>query len=386
MKLIAGSLALIVGINLICTNAASAKFAQEQIRQVPISRLLKNLEGQRADASGATDRAMVDFRLGRLHAMAYARGVEVGPCKAAALPGSRFELPEFGHTPDHIQFQVEKKYLTPQAKSHLKKAIEHMQAAIKMDPELLTAKLGLAWCFEQSGDKAKAIALYKEVFSSAFDYEKHSKGGMYNWSITLETAEYLQKLLDPVKDKKELEQMKTKVAEIEKLPRYVTPIMIPLYSSCTLNDLVVERNVQFDLDGFGARKYSKWLSPKAAWLVFDAESSGRIDSGIQLVGQSSFWVFWRDGFEVMRGLDDDKDGKLTGEELSGMALWHDSNCNGISERGEVRPLADFGIKELINTSQRHDSGILWNSQGVVYKDGSTAPSFDLVLPGERIGD
>ncbi len=382
MKLIAGTLVLLVGINLIFPQHCSAKFAMKQTRQVPIARLLKNLESQRADAMGSTDKAMVDFRIGRLHAMAYAQKVETAPTDIAVTPGTRYELPDFGHLPDHVQFQVsDPKKNSPSAKEHLEQAKHYLEAAIKTDPSLQSARLGLAWCLDQSGEKIAALKYYREVFNSAYSGEKNSKGGMYDWSISLEAAKYMEPLLDPVKDQKELQTIKSKVAEIEKIPRYVTPILIPLKARTKLENLVVSQKVQFDLDGFGKREYSKWISPAAAWLVIDSEHDGKIDSGLKLVGQSSFWLFWQNGYEVLKGLDDNKNGSLEGSELSDLALWTDKNSNGISDKGEVKPLSSFGIRALSVRFQRLNSNVLWSKQGVLYRDGSSAASFDVLLPG-----
>ena len=146
-----------------------------------------------------------------------------------------------------------------------------------------------------------------------------------------------------------------------------------------LSQLIAAKRVRFDLDGFGAREYSQWLAPKAAWLVFDNDKTGVIDSGIKLVGQSSFWIFWQDGYEVMRGLDDNHDGMLSGTELNGIALWQDLNSNGKSEPGEVKSLSSFGIVSLSVNAMRNSDGILASKQGVCLRDGSTLPSYDIVL-------
>lgn len=382
MKLIAGTLSLLVGINLLFPKESLAKFAVPQIRNVPISRLLKNLEIHRSDVVGTMDRAMIDFQIGRLHSMAYALGVEEGPCNALVTPGSKYELPDFGNRPDHLQFAVDKtkaKPNSPQAKQHLQQAILHMQAALRTDPKLVVARLGLAWCYEQSGDKANALKSYRQAFAEAYDQEKYSKGGMYNWSIGLETAGYLQKLLDPVKDSKELKQLKDKTAELESVPRMVTPIAIPLKRNCSSSGMLIQKEVLFDLDGFGKKRYTQWLSPNAAWLVFNPDSSGKIDSGLQLVGQSSFWIFWRNGYDVLRSLDDDHDGLLKANELAGMALWCDRNSDGISNSSEIESLASHGITALRCSHTKNSAGMEWNSAGVMFSDGHSVPSFDLLL-------
>ena len=375
-------LVLLIGIFLICVSPGHGKFAREDTRQVPIARLIKNLESQRADAVGSMERALVDFRIGRLQSMAYARKTEEGPTSSAALPGRASEVPEFGHTPDHVQFRVEPASNAAKqasARAHLKLAITHLQAAVKSDSSLLSARLGLAWCLDQSGDKTGALNLYRQVFKDAFYQEKESKGGMYSWSITVETAEYLRKLLDPVKDKKELDSINAAVSEINKLPRYITPILLPLDANTELSSLLINKKVAFDLDGFGTKTYSQWTSPLAAWLVIDQDKSGRIDSGLKLVGQSSFWVFWRNGYEVLNSLDDDRDGLVMGRELDGLAVWHDINLNGLSEKGEVEPLAHWSIVALGTASRKHKTGIQFSKKGIRYSNGRWVPSYDVIL-------
>lgn len=382
MKHIAFIAAFIFGIFLISVPAGQAKFARIQTREVPIPRLIKNLEVMRADAIGSMDKALIDFRIGRLHAMAYAEKTELAPTDVRNTPGSQFELPEFGHKADHSQFQVlpaKNAAKQASAQAHLKEAIKYLSIAIKSDSSLLAAKLGLAWCYEQSGDKAKALSLYREVFKEAYLIDKESKGGMRGWSISVEAAQYLSKLLDPEKDKKELARLNAQAAEVENLPRYVTPIMIPMTERVDLPHLLVDKKVSFDLDGFGVREYSSWLSKDAGWLVFDRHGAGQISSGLQLVGQSSFWIFWNNGYDVLTGLDDDRDGVLQAAELEGLAVWHDRNINGVSEPGEVRSLSDLRIAAIDTRCRKHESGIQYSPLGIRYSDGKTAPSYDLVL-------
>jgi hypothetical protein len=89
-----------------------------------------------------------------------------------------------------------------------------------------------------------------------------------------------------------------------------------------------------------------------------------------MFGNVTFWIFWRDGYEALRALDDNGDGVLSGAELHGLALWSDVNGNGVSEPGEVIPVEALGIASLSCTSQRHTSGIEWNPAGVGFKDGT----------------
>lgn len=367
----------------ISSRAAIAKFQNRPTRQVPIVRLLKNLELQKNEGGmSTTDRALVDFKIGRLHAMAYALKTEQGATDAQAYAGTRFELPDFGNTPDHVQFSVAAtKDLRKQssAVSHLKSAIISLEKATKVDPQFLPARLGLAWCLEQSGQKDKARVLYKLVFKDAFESERTSSGGMYNWSIALETAEYLRKLLDPAKDGKELADIKSKVGELEKLPRYITPILVPLEDNLSSDRILTPAQVSFDLDGMGKKRYSTWVAPACGWLVFDAEGSGQIDSGLQLIGSVSFWLFWHNGYEVLTALDDDRDGLLTGGELDRLSVWQDINTNGISDPGEVQPVAHWGIDAIATAFRQESPDLLISRKGMRLTSGSWRPTWDVLL-------
>ena len=93
-------------------------------------------------------------------------------------------------------------------------------------------------------------------------------------------------------------------------------------------------------------------------------------------------MFWDTGYEALAALDDDRDGRLSGKELAGLALWHDANGNGVSDAGEVKPLADYGIVALSCKAVRdpnHPDRIAYSPAGVTFRDGTTRPTFDLVL-------
>jgi hypothetical protein len=99
----------------------------------------------------------------------------------------------------------------------------------------------------------------------------------------------------------------------------------------------------------------------------------------------TFWLFWMNGYEALASLGDDHDGRLKGAELAGLALWHDANSNGISEAGEVRAVADWGIVELscghIPPRSRVEArlAIAVSPAGIRFGDGSTRPTYDLLL-------
>jgi len=201
--------------------------------------------------------------------------------------------------------------------------------------------------------------------------------------MTKEAAGYLIPLLDAKTDADEIEGLKTRVAVLGKLPRPVTPIAIPLKDGLSARDLEDRTaSVAFDADGSALGKRWTWITPDAAWLVHDPKHTGKITSGLQLFGNVTFWCFWENGYEALRSLDDNGDGIISGAELAGLALWHDANGNGICDEGEVRPLSAHGIVSLScqwQTDTAHPDRIAYSVRGATFQNGTTRPTFDLIL-------
>ena len=87
------------------------------------------------------------------------------------------------------------------------------------------------------------------------------------------------------------------------------------------------------------------------------------------------------GYEPLRALDDNGDGELRGAELRHLAIWRDRNQNGVSEKGEVRPLAEYGIAALACAYEAGDGVDVaaYSLRGVVFADGTTRPTYDVIL-------
>ncbi len=166
---------------------------------------------------------------------------------------------------------------------------------------------------------------------------------------------------------------------------------MPLAEGLTPSDLeALDARVTFDVDGSGLGREWSWITPKAAWLVSDPMRDGKITSGRQLFGNVTFWMFWTNGYAPLAALDDNRDGVLTGTELSGLALWQDADGNGVADPGEVKPLSAYGIVALScawRTLEGSADKVAFSPNGVVFQDGKTRPSFDLVLkaqPGSQV--
>jgi hypothetical protein len=161
--------------------------------------------------------------------------------------------------------------------------------------------------------------------------------------------------------------------------------------------------VQFKLDPRSDSAQSMWRGSAALpLLVHDPRHTGVITSAEQLFGN---WTFggkrlpssddknsspapWRDGYEPLATLDKDLDGEVSGAELDPLALWFDDNRDGISQRGEVRTLADVSVTTLYYNPDKTEQGAIIASKGyerVVDGKAIVLPSMDWYEKGLKAG-
>jgi len=398
--------------------SAGAMFALYQTQQVPIDRLFTNLQERLVRE---TNNFELTYDLARLHSMAYSTNLTWINVR------TNTDRPEFYH-PGYDSGVPRGIYLPQSAESrtnayrHLTNAIQLYQRTIVLlkkftnatpykESLVLPLELGYAWCLDQAGSRKEALDAYRKVLALAWKKEVTGEFNFSEWvndtwnavkagrnplnvttgrgyigpgvCFSQEVIGYMLKLLDPVKDAKEIAQLRDKQKTLTTMGRAVTPILVPLTEGARLGELVdADAGVTFDLDGSGLARQWGWITPKAAWLVFDPNGTGQITSALQMFGNCTFWIFWRDGYEALRSLDDDHDGVLRGTELRGISLWQDRNGNGVSEPGEVKPVADFGITAISCASEIGAGGVAWSPSGVTFADGKTRPTYDWIAPGK----
>ena len=365
---------------LLLAPAARAMYIQADLEKVPVDRLVKNLEDAvQKDAKNV--KALVN--LARVHAMAYAKKTDT-----AEVRRGREEGPWFGYEPALVPFnevqKTEDADKQKAARAHLDAAIDAYKKAVDLAPDDLAIRLGYAWTLDQSGDRDAAVKGYRSVIEDGWKKEKDLTslplGGR---TFTAEAAGYLIPLLDKDKDKEEIATLAERAARLNKLPRPITPIAVPLRAGLGAKD-VEDRDacVAFDADGSGVKRKWTWITKDAGWLVYDPQGRGDVGSGLQLFGNVTFWLFWDTGYDALASLDDNHDGVLTGDELRGLAIWNDANGDGVCDPGEVRPLSDYGITAVSCRFERdpsHPDRIAFSPRGVTFRDGTTRPTFDVVL-------
>jgi len=361
-------------------HSANAKYAKPDLVNVPVDRLVRNLE---ALVKENPKNVELRFNLARVHSMAYALKTDT----ADVPKGMESNGVWFGYEHSHIPFEVKPTADRDRlkiARQHLNRAIAVYGEVLALDPQNLPAALGHAWCIDQSGDKQQAITEYRRVAMLAWQKEKDMKSGDLGFHpVTAEAATYLIALLDKEKDKTEIASLQNRIERTSRIPRAITPVVIPLRNGLKADQLEDDRaSVAFDADGTGLPRHWTWINKDAGWLVFDLNNSRKITSGLQMFGSVSFWLFWENGYRALAALDDNRDGRLDGDELQGLAIWHDLNCNGVSDQGEVTPPGNWGIISIscrFEHDKDHPDRIPYSPDGVVFRDGSIRPTYDLIL-------
>ncbi|MEY3812643.1 MAG: hypothetical protein RL495_590 [Verrucomicrobiota bacterium] len=420
-------IAILTALAIWLTPSAQAIFAEYETDLVPIERVFAGLKTKLA---ATPDDFELHYQIARLHAMAAFKDNATVPVikdngrsnrAGRVLHGS---MESDNGTPEIPRGRRDAPPSVgatgKDAATHLADATKHFDLALSLLRKAPNAKentwlikpllLGSAWCLDKAGRREEALSAYRQALAISwhmevikdFKPEDWLKGTRYELTESVDPAatkrgfragflrggvcfseeciSYLLNLLDPQKDAEEIRILKLSKERLERMPRAVTPILIPL-SETPFDTLVdVDAQVAFDLDGSGLRRHWGWITPKAAWLVFDGKETGRINSGLQMFGSVTFWIFWRDGYQALGSLDTNGDGLLNGAELRGLALWLDANSNGISEPGEVKPLSAYSIDQLSCRGQTTAPGLRLSPQGVRFKDGSFRPTYDWDSP------
>lgn len=121
--------------------------------------------------------------------------------------------------------------------------------------------------------------------------------------------------------------------------------------------------ILFDHDADGVKTGTGWIKPDDGWLVLDRNGNGTIDSGRELFGvdtRKSNGQFAADGFDALKDLDANRDGKIDAADsvFANLRIWCDLNQDGISQANELSTLSANNITGIgINsTAVRTDLG------------------------------
>ncbi len=403
---------LLALLSLLVAGPAFALFAPSP--SVPADRLITNLT---AYLKEKPEDAQAHYLLARVHYVAFVTRLDAVCANDA---GSETKLPNLVDPRQYGQAKGEK-ISEEKALEHARAAITSFRKAIKLDEKNALYRLGIAGIFEQAIPVAEKIGPADTLTHKEFgpDEEKPDFTRMYAgealehnlaayhmdrdeaikvdsvflpfYPVAYEAGNAALRLVETYKlkltDDKVAEQIKEDIKTIDSKPMAITPIVFRVEGDApsSLDDLIATgKTVKFDLDADGTAEERPWVKPDTAILVWDPENTGQITSGKQLFGNMTFFMLFSDGYRALDALDDNRDGQLAGDELKGLALWHDRNTNGLSDDGEVTPIARTTVKSIA-TTQNDQHGIHpMNTAGLTLEDNTTRPTWDWIIPAVEI--
>jgi len=119
--------------------------------------------------------------------------------------------------------------------------------------------------------------------------------------------------------------------------------------------------VRFDLHGDGKPMKLRWPGGNVGFLTVDLNGNGIVDNGTELFGDATALVDQpgqraKDGFVALAQFDKNGDGLIDTRDpiFAKLRLWNDANQNGVSESGEVDPIAVYDIVALGLKHERID--------------------------------
>jgi hypothetical protein len=371
----------------------------QPVYEAPIDRALANVA-----AMTEVEAVQREQLLGRLNLLAYARDdatftyitennqlSPAGSMLCNEVQPSRYGPPEEGSPtfgPDDrcaaFYFALGPQEVVPAtvtampsaaALARLEAARTHYRRALELDEDNLRSRLGYAYVLDRLGRTNEARRELRCILRKGLPRLAGEQSEWEDHAVLTETAAHLEHLATSRSDRAKMQRLRERL-EASRPIMYVTPIVVPL--SDRPFDRIVDQgsDVEFDFAGTGDTRAQGWLTADAAWLVWDPEWRGEVRSGFDMIGQRTWSVFWSDGFEALRALDDNRDGELTGGELGGLSLWRDENRNGVSDPGEVLPANVHGIAALSVRGTATRPGLITAPNGVRFEDGRTRPLYD----------
>ena len=400
-------------LSVVIAGPASALFAPSP--SVPTDRLITNIN---AYLKENPKDAQAHYTLARVHYLAFVNRLDH---VRSNDPGSAEKLPRLTDPRQYGKAEGEA-IDEEKAIEHARSAIESFKKAIELDKENALYHLGQAGLYEQASPLAEKIepnpqrsppapgvelppmpSESERFINQAFAanlaaYKLDREAALAKDSVFLpfypvayEAGKAYLRLMDahdlePEGDKV-VAQIKADLKAIDGKPKAITPIIFRIEGDTptALDQLIAENTVvNFDLDADGVAERRPWVNPDTAILVWDPENTGKITTGEQLFGNMTFRMLFADGYRAMDSLDDDRDGALSGKEFKGLALWHDRNSNGVSDKGEVTPIADTSIRAIATSQTDKINGLHpMNTTGLILDDGTTRPTWDWVIPAAQ---
>lgn len=386
---------------LIAAPTTRAEFISPQL--APVDRLLPQAETYLA---AHPKEAKAHYTLARVHYLAFAAKSRQVPSYGAGTDGA-VRLPERALVRSRTEAPGPQQLTDAEVLAHAIAAEHSFKVALQLDPGNGLFQLGLASLLEEVSawlatakpagvppewEKLKTPTV-REAYTKAFDLGIVKDAATLviplsglNSITSYEAARALVRLAEQddasmtEADRKKLVEAKAALVDFGRLKRGpITPIVFAMQPPLHLDDLLAnDVTVDFDLRGYGPAERWSWVKPQVGILVWDPLATGRIESARQLFGSYSFEIFRDNGYDALAALDDNGDGRLTGDEFAGIRVWFDRNSDGVSTADEVVSLDVLGIAAISTRASGKDGIYPMNAIGLTLRDGRTLPTWDWI--------
>jgi Bacterial Ig-like domain/Bacterial Ig domain len=149
-----------------------------------------------------------------------------------------------------------------------------------------------------------------------------------------------------------------------------------------------DHSVQFDLRNTGTAQTINWVDHHDGFLALDLNHDGRITSGAELFGDHTVLPngsLASDGWTALKALDNNGDGTIDQKDTAfeDLLLWVDGNGDAVTDVGELKTLADFGIKSISlnhnNDAVVQNGNVLQGFSTFATQDGAQHEIVDVFL-------
>ena len=150
-----------------------------------------------------------------------------------------------------------------------------------------------------------------------------------------------------------------------------TPLIFDLNGD-GVHTLSVTHGVAFDIQGDGQVVKTGWVDGKDGLLVLDLNHDGHINSGRELFGSGTKLADGsnaKDGFEALQQYDLNHDHVIDAKDdiFYRLQLWRDANHDGVTDKGELHALSEFGVQSIRLSADNGSSLNNGNLLGLVSK-------------------
>jgi hypothetical protein len=174
-----------------------------------------------------------------------------------------------------------------------------------------------------------------------------------------------------------------------------TPLVLD-FDGGGIRTLNVSPGVLFDIDGDGSLDRTGWVAAGEGLLVRDLSGDGLVNDGSELFGSATRLPdgsLAKDGFQALSALDANADRKIDASDpaFAELRVWVDSNSDAVTDPGELKTLAEAGVRSISldaqPSTQINQGNLIGLTSSFETTDGETRDIVDVwfrVSPSEQL--